>query len=470
MVKSGISSSKLLVAASLYFFSVLLLTVYLVFETSKLELGWEWLVFIGASTLVLSFTPRFPILSILVYLLLAYSPDHYSADVMNIQSAVPVLPLVALFGLFGCLIWTLRSGSFHALRHPVSIVFVFFILWLVIASFVGYLNGHFVDWTSFPAHHPVQYLEGFILYFIATQLLGKKSFSLTVSLYLALILSIRCLLQGFKGIYLDNDLGVLIPIVLPIIGFSIFLTDKLPIRLLLAGLMCFLIVMLAYTSNRAGAVAIVFSLLVILWQYRKRWKPMAAIALVLCLILVLTPSAYTDRFRVLWDPGADHATAKLDRSSINGRLNLWRGGIEITKNNPWLGVGPGNYESLIGRYSKMDAGKSAHNNFLNIAADTGIIGLALYILLFGSGLYFASVIFKKKPRPWPSVGGQMLQVSLLTYLVVGLFMSRQDMVLAYILLGWVTALDIATRDTSSDAPAIESDHHLCDNEPSQQNS
>jgi O-antigen ligase len=444
----GISSSRLLIAASLYFFLVVLLAGYFLFEIYQLNLGWGWLFFIGAGTLALAFTPRFPILAIIIFLILAYGPNRYGSDYTAILSEVPLLALISLLGLIGYLIWMVKERKVPPLTHPLSIIMLAFIAWLALTAFTGTLNGYPLELSSFKKHHPVQYLEGLVMYFLAAQFLGNKNNSLIIALTLALTLSIRCLLKG-TGIYLDGDIGALIPIVLPIAGFSILLARKWPLRTLFFSLSILLIVMLAYTNNRAGGVAIAFASLVVLWQYRKKWKPLLLIVPILILAVTLTPSSYLDRFRVIWNPEATHSTAGLDRSTIQGRLTLWQGAVEIIKKNPWMGVGPGNYQKTIGQYSKLHGRYVAHNNYLNIAADSGIIGLAIFVALFGSGLYFASKTIRTKPNPWPVIGGQMLQVSLFAYLVAGLFISRQDMVLAYLLLGWVAALDISSRNTSS---------------------
>jgi O-antigen ligase len=60
--------------------------------------------------------------------------------------------------------------------------------------------------------------------------------------------------------------------------------------------------------------------------------------------------------------------------------------------HPWLGVGAGNYEVVYDRYAlplwPLPLGH-AHNYYLNIAAEAGILGLGTYLLLWLAALVAA---------------------------------------------------------------------------------
>jgi O-antigen ligase len=56
----------------------------------------------------------------------------------------------------------------------------------------------------------------------------------------------------------------------------------------------------------------------------------------------------------------------------------------------WLGVGFGNYEAAYPRYALMRwpmALGHAHNYYLNLAAELGIVGLAAYALFWASAVW-----------------------------------------------------------------------------------
>jgi putative inorganic carbon (HCO3(-)) transporter len=67
------------------------------------------------------------------------------------------------------------------------------------------------------------------------------------------------------------------------------------------------------------------------------------------------------------------------------RLAHWQAAVEMFQARPWLGVGFGNYAAAYPAYALIrwpNPLGHAHNIYLNVAAETGLIGLALYLLLW----------------------------------------------------------------------------------------
>lgn len=71
------------------------------------------------------------------------------------------------------------------------------------------------------------------------------------------------------------------------------------------------------------------------------------------------------------------------------RMAHWQSALAMWTDHPWLGVGIGNYEPVYPRYGlplwPLPLGH-AHNYYLNIAAEAGVVGLATYLLLWGAAL------------------------------------------------------------------------------------
>lgn len=72
--------------------------------------------------------------------------------------------------------------------------------------------------------------------------------------------------------------------------------------------------------------------------------------------------------------------------AVAERMSQWQAGINMFLNNPLLGVGIGNYNAAypdyfvgIWRFSRGHA----HNYYINAAAETGAVGLAVYLWLLG---------------------------------------------------------------------------------------
>jgi O-antigen ligase len=74
-----------------------------------------------------------------------------------------------------------------------------------------------------------------------------------------------------------------------------------------------------------------------------------------------------------------------DNYAVVERLAHWQAALNMIRSNPWLGVGFGNYEVAYPQYRLLNWTfplGHAHNYYLNIWAEAGIIGLVGYIVLW----------------------------------------------------------------------------------------
>jgi O-antigen ligase len=77
--------------------------------------------------------------------------------------------------------------------------------------------------------------------------------------------------------------------------------------------------------------------------------------------------------------------------AIVERLAHWQAAYHMASAHPFLGVGLGNYEVAYPTYripSWPRAPGHAHNDYLNILAETGLIGLATYLVSWAVILYW----------------------------------------------------------------------------------
>ena len=156
------------------------------------------------------------------------------------------------------------------------------------------------------------------------------------------------------------------------------------------------------------------------------------------------PSDYIARFSVLWNPDATHATAGLDRATIEGRLTLWRCSADFVRDEPVWGVGTGNFPKVIHQCDNVLSRLPAHNNFVNVAVESGLVGLGLYIALIIT-IYYTGLRRRREADQWKTTARGLLVASFSAYLAVSFLVSRHDMVFAYILMGWLVALDSSRR-------------------------
>lgn len=81
--------------------------------------------------------------------------------------------------------------------------------------------------------------------------------------------------------------------------------------------------------------------------------------------------------------------SELEAGSFNGRINLWREGLNVFTKNPLIGIGGNMYRTVT---SEM---KVAHNSFISVLVELGLIGF----LLFGSILLIVFREILKLPKP-----------------------------------------------------------------------
>ncbi|MDY7039579.1 MAG: O-antigen ligase family protein [Chloroflexota bacterium] len=107
------------------------------------------------------------------------------------------------------------------------------------------------------------------------------------------------------------------------------------------------------------------------------------------------------------------------------RLAHWQAALDMWTDRPWLGVGIGNYAVVYPAYSLPkwhDPLGHAHNYYLNIAAEAGLVGLAAYLLLWGAAFWQAWRAIRSSTGVWQAVAVGVFGV--LTHLVVHNFFDN----------------------------------------------
>lgn len=105
--------------------------------------------------------------------------------------------------------------------------------------------------------------------------------------------------------------------------------------------------------------------------------------------------------------------------AIVERLAHWQAALNMAQEHPWFGVGMGNYEIVYSDYRLLNWHQSlghAHNYYLNVLAEAGIIGLSSYLAMLVS-----IIVLSWQARKHPDPLARSLAVGLLgtwTYLIV----------------------------------------------------
>jgi O-antigen ligase len=113
---------------------------------------------------------------------------------------------------------------------------------------------------------------------------------------------------------------------------------------------------------------------------------------------------------------SDTASSSSAAGNVSERLKIWRKTMEVIKDNPVLGVGPGNWKIVVAKYGSKglvwEKGNyipdSTHNDYLLVTAESGIPGAIFY---FGMWILIGWMGFKTLRRT------QNLDRKILTILV-----------------------------------------------------
>ncbi|MBX5491095.1 MAG: O-antigen ligase family protein [Chloroflexi bacterium] len=125
---------------------------------------------------------------------------------------------------------------------------------------------------------------------------------------------------------------------------------------------------------------------------RRHLLVLAVALLLLALLgtLGVLPPAIADRLGIIAEYFGpfDVRTVEVtgENWSVVERMAHWQAAWYMFLDRPWLGVGPGNYATAYEQYflpNWADPLGHAHNYYLNLAAETGLVGLATFLLVLG---------------------------------------------------------------------------------------
>jgi probable O-glycosylation ligase (exosortase A-associated) len=136
------------------------------------------------------------------------------------------------------------------------------------------------------------------------------------------------------------------------------------------------------TYSRGAMLASLIAMLWILWHHRPRLQA-AAITLVLTVaVAFLAGPEIQDRFMSTAEFSHDY--------SAQSRMSSWTAAVEIVKEHPLTGVGIRNSNVYTHNYGADHVGRTIHSQYLQIAADSGIPAILVYLALVFSSLYMMS--------------------------------------------------------------------------------
>jgi O-antigen ligase len=260
-------------------------------------------------------------------------------------------------------------------------------------------------------------------------------------------------LEGlFGGGYSDpNDLALAIVMSLPLCLALLFLSKKWLMKVFWSISLLVMTYAVLRTGSRGGFLALTAVAAVCLWEFAIRGRRPYLLGLTILAGLILWQFAggmVMGRFKGTLNADEDTAAAY---GSAQARQQLFRRSVEVTKEHPLFGVGPGNFDQVSGLWH------TTHNSFTLMSAEGGLPALVLYFLVLFCGFKNLRAIKRLAPRRRESrlLAGALF-ASLVGYAVGSVFLSVAYAFFPYILVAYTTALLSIARKSAAQARKIES--------------
>jgi O-antigen ligase len=136
---------------------------------------------------------------------------------------------------------------------------------------------------------------------------------------------------------------------------------------------------LALTGSRGGLLAAMVGLLIVPLTMTKLSPGKVAIAIALLSLSGALAVAYVPQTVVQRLATTGSSVQDL---SMGGRLEIWKAGMQAFAHRPIVGYGAGAFKLAAAPYINGEP-RVAHNSFLTVLVEQGLVGFLLYLTMFG---------------------------------------------------------------------------------------
>lgn len=120
--------------------------------------------------------------------------------------------------------------------------------------------------------------------------------------------------------------------------------------------------------------------------------------------------------------------------NIQKRIFLWENTFKMIYDNPFSGVGSGNWKIHIPKYSKDGKHnnygeiryQTPHNDYLSIFAENGIFGVLLYISIFIFGIFYCIRIVRKGKNKDDNIFALLIFGGVIGYISISMFSAAKE--------------------------------------------
>ncbi|MFC1668292.1 O-antigen ligase family protein [Chlamydiota bacterium] len=325
-----------------------------------------------------------------------------------------------------------RSTTKETIKSEGYLMFLFWI-----AVFISYLASpvKLISWPIFLVFSKI------VLFFYIASMIVTDMKKMRVMMWIPVIcfgiLAIRgnyqYFFEGYHNIegpglggatYRDNNtFAMLFVLAIPYCFYLPFVEKKLYIKIALWAMVPVMIHAVILTYSRGGFLGMAMVLAISALLTRKKWVGIFLGTLMLLAVLRLWGVESHERIGTVFvDPEERDASTK-------GRIEAWKAGYKMMMAHPLTGVGLNNFERVAKYYNPHSAARVAHNTYLQIGGEAGIIAFAALIILVVISVYDMYKIHLKTRKIPESDSifnySTILFISMCGYIVCSMFLSLE---------------------------------------------
>lgn len=435
----------------------LLSGIFIAFNSYLIYKEFFWGIFIPLFIVVIFFFLfAYDKVLLLIIFVTPLSVYFYNPE-LNVGISLPADPLMlgVLVLFFLKVIFDYKYDR-QILRHPVSILIIINLLWMLVATIASQMHIVSVKYFFSRLWFVIPMFFVAIMYFKNYKNIKKLFWYYAIPLMIVIAYTtFRHYSTGFaertgtwvmKPFYNDHTAyGSVMALFIPVFaGFLLMKEYKPWIRLTAFLILSFMIMALVLSFSRAAwlSAAIGFgAFLIIIFRIKFRWLLMGTV--------VLVALFYSFRFEIIdylskneQDSSANFvehvqsiANISSDASNLE-RINRWQSAIRMFNERPILGFGPGTYQFLYAPYQRSkektiistnfgDVG-NAHSEYIGPLAESGILGMLTFIAIAIAVIYTGLKVYKRSRIKQVRILSLTVTLGLVTYLTHGLLNNFLD--------------------------------------------
>ena len=265
-------------------------------------------------------------------------------------------------------------------------------------------------------------------------------------------MAISAILSGIAGrigggaTYDPNDLALVLVTTLPIAIMQGLSSNSRYWKIICLGGGALNLIGIIATRSRGGFLGLlslgVFMLFIKLPGISK--KRLIILMSVLTIVFGISVGAeYKERIQTIFEESSS------DLEAGSGRIALWTQCLQIARDHPILGVGPGAFEAAFGDY--LETGKfkgdlsrelrggmwhTAYNAYLLVLTEMGIVGLLIFLAInirsFRNFSRVKALLLERDSTNILGIQATSLQMALLGFLVCAFFLSQAFNAISYL--------------------------------------